>query len=77
MKNVAALTEDGEFALFFRPTLGDLTAQESPPPEFVIQGKKIANARESARGGGGVLGAGGIDWCINHREKIIWGLPRL
>ena len=20
---------------------------------------------------GGVLGAGGIDWCINHREKII------
>ena len=53
MKNVAALTEDGEFALFFRPTLGDLTAQESPPPEFVIQGKKIANARGSARGGAG------------------------
>ena len=32
MKNVAVLTEDGAFALFFRPTPGDLTAQESLPP---------------------------------------------
>ena len=32
MKNVAVLTEDGAFALFSRPTLGDLTAQESPRP---------------------------------------------
>ena len=32
MKNVAVLTEDGAFALFFRPHRGDLTAQESPPP---------------------------------------------
>ena len=31
-KNVAVLTEDGAFALFFRPHPGDLTAQESPPP---------------------------------------------
>ena len=28
------LTEYGAFPLFFRPTPGDLTAQESPPPEI-------------------------------------------
>ena len=33
MKNVAVLTEDGAFALFFRPH----------PREFAIQGKKNAN----------------------------------
>ena len=42
MKNVAVLTEDEAFALFFRPH----------PGEFAIQGKKNANARGSARGGG-------------------------
>ena len=35
------------------PTPGDLTAQESPPREVAIQGKKNANAWESAPGGGG------------------------
>ena len=39
MKNVAVLTEDGAFALFFRPH----------PREFAIQAKINANAR-----GGGV-----------------------
>ena len=34
MKNVAVLTEDGAFALFFHPPPGDLTAQESPSPEI-------------------------------------------
>ena len=43
MKNVAVLTEDAAFALFFRPH----------PREFAIQGKKNANAQGSARGGGG------------------------
>ena len=37
MKNVAVLSEDGAFALFFRPH----------PREFAIQGKKNANARGS------------------------------
>ena len=41
IKNVAVLTEDGAFALFFRPH----------PREFAIQGKKNANARGSAWGG--------------------------
>ena len=43
IKNVALLTEDGAFALFFRPH----------PREFAIQGKKNANSRGSARGGPG------------------------
>ena len=47
MKNVAVLTEDGAFAVFFRPH----------PREFATQGKKNANAREGVQG----LGAGGID----------------
>ena len=52
MKNVAVLTEDGAFAVFFRPH----------PREFATQGKKNANARASARGEGVQgLGAGGID----------------
>ena len=41
MKNVAVLTEDGAFVLFFRPH----------PQEFAILGKKNANARGSAREG--------------------------
>ena len=59
MKNVELLTEDGAFALFSRPHLGDLTAQESPPPEICHPRQKNANSRGSAREEG--LGAGGID----------------
>ena len=53
MKNVELLTEDGAFALFFRPHLGDLTAQESPPPGICHPRQRKCNARGSARGGGG------------------------
>ena len=65
MKNVAVLTDDRAFALFFRPHPGDLTAQESPPPEICHPRQKNANARGSARRGGGGcrewLCKGGID----------------
>ena len=44
----------GAFALFFHPH----------PREFATQNKKSANARGLARGGGGGMGAAGIDWCI-------------
>ena len=65
MKNVSVLKEDAAFAVFFRPTLGDLTAQKSPPPEFAIQGKKKnANARGSARGGGGTAGRR-LNWLMH------------
>ena len=52
MKNVAVLTEDGAFALFFVPTPGDLTAQKSPPLGICHPVQKNTNARESAGGGG-------------------------
>ena len=62
LKNVAVLTEGGAFALFFVPIPGDLTAQESPPREFAIQGRKKSYCPGSAgEGGGGGLGAAGID----------------
>ena len=64
MKNVAASTEDGAFAVFFSSPPRGIWQLKSPHPrEFSIQGKKNANAPGSARGGAG-LGAGGIDWCI-------------
>ena len=40
MKNVAVLTEDGAFALFFRPHPGGFDSSRvptPPPPEFAIQ----------------------------------------
>ena len=62
MKNVAALTEDGAFALFFLPP--------PPPWEFAIQSPKNAYAWGSAWGGGGggeEMGAGGIGWCCTFQ----------
>ena len=63
IKNVAVLTEDGAFALFFRPHPRGVGSSRVPPPlEFAIQGKKKnANARGSAQDGGGGQGAGGIE----------------
>ena len=53
MKNVAALTEDGAFTLFFRPHPGGFDSSSVlTPGEFSMQGKKNANARGSAQGGG-------------------------
>ena len=60
IKNVALLTEDGAFALFFLPYPGGFAAQESPPPGICHpRQKKMLIPRGSARGGR--LGAGGID----------------
>ena len=60
MKNVAVLTEDGAFALFFVPTQGDLTAQESPPPGICHPRQKNTNSLGSALEGGRV-GAAEMD----------------
>ena len=52
IKNVAVLTEDGAFALFFRPHPGGFDSFKSPhPQEFAIQGQKNANAWGSAERG--------------------------
>ena len=53
MKSVAVLTEDGAFALFFRPHPGVFDSSRAPTPgNFPSKAKKNANARGSARGGG-------------------------
>ena len=64
MKNVAALTEDGAFALFFRPHPAGFDSSRVPTP-----GNLPSKAKKMLMLGGqpgGVLGAGGIDWCITN-----------
>ena len=53
MKNVAVLTVDGAFALFLGPHPRVFDTQESPPPGICHSRQKNANARGSARLGGG------------------------
>ena len=59
MKTVAVLTEDGAFAICFRPHPGGFDSSRIP-----ILGVW-------PRGGGGVLGVGGIDWYINHERNFL------
>ena len=61
MKNVAALTEDGAFALFF------CKAQESSPPVICHPRQKMLMPGGQPGGGEG-LGAAGIDWCITQND---------
>ena len=62
MKNVAVLTEDGAFALFFRPHPGGFDSSRVPTPgNSPSKAKKNANARGQPGGGGGAMGAAGID----------------
>ena len=54
LKNVAVLTEDGAFALFFRPHPGGFDSSiVSRPGNLPTKAKTNANARGSARGGVG------------------------
>ena len=62
MKNVAVLTEDGAFALFFRPH------REG----FDSSNQKNANAREAARGGVGEWGVGPAgNWLMHKTLDVI------
>jgi len=46
MKNVAVLTEDGAFALFFLSPRPGMWQHKSPhPPEFAIEGEKNTDGR--------------------------------
>ena len=80
MKNVAMLTEDVAFALFFRPHPGgfDSSSKSLHSREFAIQGKKNAKMLGGGRlgcvcvcvcvwegGEGSVQLESGIDRCIN------------
>ena len=58
MKNVALLTEDGAFAVFFSPHPGGFDSSRVPTPgNLAPKAKKML----MPGGGGGGLGAGGID----------------
>ena len=70
MKNVAVLTEDGAFALFFRPHPGGFDSSRVPTPGNLPSKAKKCQCLGVSPGGGGGLGAGGIGWCI--RSKPNW-----
>ena len=67
IKNVALLTEDGAFALFFRPHHGGFASSRvATPGNLPSKAKKMLIPGGQPGGGRGGLGAGGIDWCIKH-----------
>ena len=60
IKNVALVTEDGAFALFFRPHPGGFASSRvTTPGNLPSKAKKMLIPR--GQPGGGALGAGGID----------------
>ena len=59
IKNVALLTEDGAFALFFRPHPGGFASSRVPTPGNLPSKAKKMPIPGGQPGGG--LGAGGID----------------
>ena len=65
LKNVAELTEDGAFALFFRPHPGGFDSSRVPTPgNLPSKVKKMLMPGGQPKGG---LSAGGIDWCISNK----------
>ena len=62
MNNVAALTEEGAFALFFGPHPGGFDSWRIPTREFAIHGKKEMLMSEGQPGGGGGGGGAGRSW---------------
>ena len=60
MKNIAVMTEDGEFALFFRPHPGAFDSSRVPTPGNLPSKAKIMLMPGGQPGGRG-LGAAGID----------------
>ena len=67
IKNVALLTEDGAFALFFFPHPGGFASSRVPTlGNLPSKAKKMLIPGGQPRGG---LGAGGIDWCIIVKIK--------
>ena len=69
MKNIAVLTEDGAFALFFRPHPGGFDSSRVPTPRNLsAKEKKKANAWGLTRGGGGV--GVGRSWNWLHKNLV-------
>ena len=63
MKNVAVFTEDGAFALFFRPHPGGFDSSRVPTPGNLPSKAKKEKLMPGGQPGegGGALGAAGID----------------
>ena len=62
MKNVAVLTEDGAFALFFRPHPGAFdSSRVSTPGNLPSKAKKMLMPGDQPGGWGGGLSTAGID----------------
>ena len=62
MKNVAVLTEDGAFALFFRPHPGEFDSSRVPTlGNLPSKANKTLMPGGQPGRGGGALGASGID----------------
>ena len=57
--------------LFSSPPRGIRQLKSPHPREFAIQGKKMLMPGGQPGGGGGWLGAGGIDWCINRQHRLV------
>ena len=63
-KNVAVLTQDGAFALLFRPHLGGFDSSRVPTPwNLLSKAKKMLMPGGQPGGGGG--GGGGAGRCWN------------
>ena len=73
--NVAVLTEDRAFALFFRPTPGHLTVQQSPPPGICHprQKKKIMMLMPGGQPGGwGFWAQMELTDASQRRQQVNW-----
>ena len=62
-ENVALLTEDGAFALVFRPHPGQFDSSRVPSPwNLPSKAKKMLTRPGARRGGGGAGGGAGRSW---------------
>ena len=73
MKNVAVLTEDGTFALFFRPHPGEFDSSRVPTPRICHpRQKKMLMPRGSAPVEGAGGGGARRRWNWLMHKKRIW-----
>ena len=72
-ENVAVLTEDRAFALFFRPHPGGSVSSRDPTAgNLPFKPKKMLMPGDQPGEGGGGLGIAEIDWRINGRPSWFW-----
>ena len=78
MKNVSVFTEDGAFALFFRPHPGEVDSSRVPTPgNMLSKAKKILMPRGQPGGCGGALKlTDALQWscfiCITFNYSYKW-----